>query len=156
VIVVVADASPLIALERINQLGLLKALFEEVLIPPAAAGEVAPRLVLPPWIRKRALQQPIAGEVLRASLGPGESEAISLALEVHADRLIVDERAGRRVAEALGLRVAGVLGLLVLSKQRGLIAAVRPQVESLLRVGFRADPDLVESVLRRAGEDVRP
>lgn len=155
-IVVVADASPLIALERINQLGLLKALFEEVLIPPAVAGEVAPRLVLPPWIRKRALQQPIAGEVLRASLGPGESEAISLALEVHADRLIVDERAGRRVAEALGLRVAGVLGLLVLSKQRGLIAAVRPQVESLLRVGFRADPDLVESVLRRAGEDVRP
>jgi predicted nucleic acid-binding protein len=30
-------------------------------------------------------------EVLRASLGPGESEAISLALEIRADRLIVDE-----------------------------------------------------------------
>jgi hypothetical protein len=60
VIVVVADASPLIALERIGQLGLLKALFEEVLIPPAVAGEVAPRLLLPPWIRERALQQPVA------------------------------------------------------------------------------------------------
>ena len=154
-IVVVADASPLIALERIGQLGLLKALFEEVLIPPAVAGEVAPRLVLPPWIRERALQQPIAGEVLRAALGPGESEAISLALEIRADRLIVDERAGRRVAEALGLRVAGVLGLLVLSKQRGLIPTLRPQIESLLRVGFRADPDLVERVLRRAGESVK-
>ncbi len=92
------------------------------------AGEVAPRLVLPPWIRERSLQQPIAGEVLRASLGPGESEAISLALEIRADRLIVDERAGRRVAEALGLRVAGVLGLLVLSKQRGLIPTLRPQI----------------------------
>jgi uncharacterized protein len=77
--------------------------------------------------------------VLRATLGPGESEAISLALEIHADRLIIDERAGRRVAEALGLRVAGVLGLLVLSKQRGLIPALRPQIESLVRVGFRAD-----------------
>ena len=31
-IVVVADASPLIALERIDQLGLLKALFGEVLV----------------------------------------------------------------------------------------------------------------------------
>lgn len=91
-IVVVADASPLIALERIGRLELLKALFEEVLIPPAVAAEVAPRLRLPPWICERALQHPIAREVLPATLGPGESEAISLALEIHADRLIIDER----------------------------------------------------------------
>jgi uncharacterized protein len=155
VIVVVADASPLIALQQIDQLELLKALFGEVFIPPAVAREVVPRLPLPSWIHERVLQQPIAGEILRASLGPGESEAISLALEIHADRLIVDERAGRRVAEGLGLRVAGVLGLLVLSKQRGLIPAVQPHVEALLQVGFRADPILVERILRRAGEDAR-
>jgi len=155
VIVVVADASPLIALERIGHLELLKALFGEVLVPPAVAAEVAPRLVLPPWICERALRQPIAREVLRATLGPGESEAISLALEIHADRLIIDERAGRRVAEALGLRVAGVLGLLVQSKQRGLIPALRPQIESLVRAGFRADPDLVERVLKVAGEEFK-
>jgi predicted nucleic acid-binding protein len=155
VIVVVADASPLIALERIGQLALLEALFGEILIPPAVAREVTPRLVLPPWIRERAPQHPIAAEVLRAALGPGESEAIGLALEIHADRLIVDERAGRRVAEALGLRVAGVLGLLVISKQRGLIPALRPQIESLLREGFRADPNLIGRVLRRAGEDLK-
>jgi predicted nucleic acid-binding protein len=41
VIVVVADASPLIALERIGRLELLKALFEEVLVPSAVAAEVA-------------------------------------------------------------------------------------------------------------------
>jgi predicted nucleic acid-binding protein len=33
------------------------------------------------------------------------------------------------VAEALGLRVAGVLGLLVLSKRRGLMPAVRLALE---------------------------
>lgn len=76
-IVVVADASPLIALERVGHLELLKALFGEVLVPPAVAAEVAPRLVLPPWICERALRQPISREVLRATLGPGESEAIS-------------------------------------------------------------------------------
>ena len=32
-IVVVADASPLIALQQIDQLALLKALFDEVVIP---------------------------------------------------------------------------------------------------------------------------
>lgn len=155
-IVVVADASPLIALDRIGRLELLKALFEEVLVPPAVAAEVAPRLALPPWIRERALQQPIAREVLRATLGPGESEAISLALETHADRVIIDERAGRRVAEALGLRVAGVLGLLVLAKHRGLIPALRPQIDALVGAGFRADTDLVERVLKAAGEEFKP
>jgi predicted nucleic acid-binding protein len=120
------------------------------------AREVGPRLALPPWVRERALQQPIAREVLRASLGPGESEAISLALEIHADRLIVDERAGRRVAEALGIRVAGVLGLLVLAKQRGLVPFVRPHLDALLQSGFRADPELVKRILRRAGEEARP
>jgi len=59
VIVVVADASPLIALQQIDQLALLKALFDEVVIPPAVAREVAPRLMLPSWIRERALLQPI-------------------------------------------------------------------------------------------------
>ena len=54
-----------------------------------------------------------------------------------ADRLIVDERAGRRVAGALGLRVAGVLGLLVLSEQRGrlvVVVAVGVKVRNRLRV----------------------
>jgi len=42
VIVVVADANPLIALQQIDQLGLLKALFGEVFVPPAVAREVTP------------------------------------------------------------------------------------------------------------------
>ena len=51
--------------------------------------------------------------------------------------------------------MAGVLGLLVLSKQRGLISAYDLSTDSLLRVGFRADPDLVERILK-GGEQARP
>lgn len=149
---VVSDASPLIALHQIDELKLLQGLFGEVVIPPAVAREVTPGVPLPPWVKTRTLQQPMAGEVLHASLGPGESEAISLAQEIHADWLLLDERAARRLAEGLGLPVAGTLGLLVRGKEKGLLDTVRSRVEALLAVGFRATPALVENILRQAGE----
>jgi len=132
VTLVVSDASPLIALQQIDELKLLRGLFGEVIIPPAVAREVA-SLSLPPWVKARSLQQPMAGDILHASLGAGESEAISLAQEIHANWLLLDERAGRRLAQALGLRVAGTLGLLNRAKEKGLLAAVRPHVETLVR-----------------------
>lgn len=126
----VSDASPLIALNLIDELKLLQGLFSEVLIPPAVAREVAPGVTLPAWVKTRALQQPMSGEILRASLGAGESEAISLAQELRAEWLLLDERAARRLAQGLGLPVAGTLGLLNRAKEKGLLKAVRPHVEA--------------------------
>lgn len=85
-------------------------------------------------------------------MGAGEREAICLALEAHASWVILDDRAGRHVARKLGLQVTGTLGVLLRSKQRGLIPAVRPAVETLVRSDFRASPQLLERVLRDAGE----
>jgi predicted nucleic acid-binding protein len=70
---VVSDASPLIALHQIEQLGLLGTIFGTVLIPPAVARE-ARTVERPSWILERALTQPLAPAVVRAGLGPGESE----------------------------------------------------------------------------------
>jgi hypothetical protein len=149
---VVADASPLIALHQVGELRLLQALFAEIHVPPAVAREI--RASVPPqlWIVERALTQPAAPLVLRASLGPGESEALSLALETHASRLLVDERAARRVAQALGLGVIGTLGVLLAAKRRGLVTEVRPLVEDLIRQGFWVSPHLVKHALDAAGE----
>ncbi len=130
---VVADASPLIAFQQIGQLNLLQKVFMEVIVPPAVAREIQPSVPPVPWIVQRALAQPIAPLVLRASLGAGESEALSLAVELRADRLLVDERAARRAAEALGLGVLGTLGILLAAKRKGLVAEVRPLVDELLR-----------------------
>lgn len=149
---VVSNASPLIALHQVDELKLLQGLFGEVHVPPAVAREVEPGITLPLWVKTRPLQQPMAGEVLRASLGPGESEAISLAQEIRAEWLLLDERAARRLAQALGLRVAGTLGLLNRAKEKGFLAAVRPPIEALLRAGFHASPALVERILSEAGE----
>jgi predicted nucleic acid-binding protein len=87
---VVADTSPLIALEQIGQLDLLRHLYRIVWIPPAVRHELVQgsrRLPdRPPWprchwIRTAGRSPRISGHLLRAGLGPGESEALALAAQ---------------------------------------------------------------------------
>jgi uncharacterized protein len=150
---VVADTSPLIALHQLGLLSLLQRIFGEIYVPPAVAREVGPGMPeLPSWIVVRTLAQPIALEVLRASLGPGESEALSLVLEVGADLIIVDDRPARRLALNLGLPVAGTAGVLLRAKRLDLIPEVRPLLDEIIRRGFRLSPAIRDKVLVDAGE----
>jgi hypothetical protein len=153
---VVVDASPLIAFQQIGHLPLLQALFTTLLVPNAVAREIAPSVPSQPWIVERQPSQPLAPQVLQASLGAGESEAISLALELRADRFIVDEKAARHLAQALGLRVIGTLGVLLAAKRKGLVPAVRALVEALLEKNFWISPQLVQRALAEVGEGTRP
>lgn len=152
-VLVVSNSSPLIALEQIGQLHLLQALFDTLLVPPAVVRETAPTVTLPKWVNERALTQQIGPQLLSSSLGPGESEAISLALEVGAQWLILDDRPARRLAQSLGLPVVGTLGVLLAAKRRGLLLdALRPQLDGLIKSGFFIAPDLQEQILDDAGE----
>jgi len=150
---VVADTSPLIALHQLGRLSLLQRIFGEIYIPPAVARELSPGVPdLPSWIVVRGLAQPIASEILRASLGAGESEAMSLALEVKAELLIVDDRPARRLALNLGISVAGTAGILLRAKQLGFVPEVRPLLDEIIRRGFRLSPAIREKALDDAGE----
>ncbi len=107
---VVADTSPLIALHQAGQLSLLQRLFGQIHIPPAVAQELRPGMPEPPaWIVVHPLAHPIASEILRASQGVGESEALALAMEVKAELVIVDDRPARRLAVNLSFPVVGTL-----------------------------------------------
>lgn len=91
-------------------------------------------------------------EELLHELQRGEAEAIALAEELGAD-LLIDEKAGRKVAIRLGLRVTGVVGLLVEAKHKGHIPAVLPMLERLRDdLGFYLSPKLFEDVRRDAQE----
>lgn len=151
--VVVADASVLIALARLDQLSLLEKVFGEVAIPPAVSREVAPSLPrLPGWVQTRTLRRALDARVVEAWLDPGETEAISLALETRADRVILDDLPARQLAKDLGLAVVGTAGVLFAAKQRGFIAAVRPPLDALRAAGFRLRQDVYEEILKAAGE----
>jgi len=81
-------------------------------------------------------------------LHAGERDAITLALSVHADAVLLDERRGRQEAEKRGLKVIGTLGALVAAHHRGLID-LRATIYALRQTSFHASPKLLASIVDR-------
>jgi len=77
---------------------------------------------------------------------------ISLALELRADRVVLDDLPARNLAQRLNIPFIGTLGILLAAKRRGLIPAIRELIDTLRRGGFRVANELYENVLRSAGE----
>src|SRR5436309_14135705 len=158
----VADSSPLIFLAKLKRLDLLRREAEEVLAPPAVLGEIAEQddeakhqieEAQRTWLEMRPVRDVRLLAVLKRELGDGEAEAITLALETHAARIVLDDLDARRLADRLGLKLVGTLGLLLASKLRGEIPSLRAEIDRLRNEGFRASPALVEAILRAAGEE---
>jgi uncharacterized protein len=85
-------------------------------------------------------------------LDPGETAAILLAEAIKADVLLIDERAGRKIASDRGIAVRGTLGVLVQARHLGALPALRPVLDALVGQGFRIAPALVREALARVGE----
>ena len=76
-----------------------------------------------------------------------------LALSLEAEVLLIDERAGFQVANALGIRTLGLLGVLLEAKNQQLIPKVRPLLDCLREeIGFWVKESLYLKVLVLAGE----
>jgi len=154
-VIVVSNASPICYLTLIDCLDLLPQLFVRTIIPrsvlrelrhrkaPAAVRELA--LAIPPWLEVRTSRT--RSRDLR--LQQGERDAIALAEHLHADLILLDDAAARRVAAARGLRVTGLLGVLVEGATRGLVD-LPDALDRLRQTNFRASPELLKTVLERA------
>jgi len=151
---IVADTSPLNYLVLIHQIILLPDLYGRVLIPESVLEELSaietPQLVrdwatnLPEWIEVLPAT-PIIDEGL-TRLHAGERDAISLALTVHSDAVLLDERRGRQEAENRGLKPIGTLGVLVTAHKRGLID-LSVTINVLRQTSFHASPKLLASIV---------
>ncbi|MEM8604997.1 MAG: DUF3368 domain-containing protein [Cyanobacteria bacterium P01_H01_bin.121] len=160
--IVVSDTSPINNLAAIHQLYLLHELYGTILIPEAVYRELtdpdfpvagATEVQAFDWIQTRAISDRSLVTALSNDLDLGEAEAIALAAEVQANRLLMDERRGRLVATRFKLRCTGILGVLVEAKSQGLIVAVKPLMDALIyQAGFWIAAPLYERVLQLSHE----
>jgi predicted nucleic acid-binding protein len=154
--IVIADTTPLHYLVLISQVNILYTLYGKVIIPEAVRRELqvqrTPDAVKrwianpPPWID--VCHGAVGKDSTLGWLDPGEREANMLAMALHADALIMDDRAGRREAERRGLRVIGTLRVLYDPAEVDLLD-LADAIDALQRAGFYADTRLAEYLLRR-------
>ena len=160
--IVVSDTSPLANLILIGKLELLEQLFGEILVPTAVHHEV---MKLKPlghdissyekaaWIKIRDAENQTKADELMQHLDEGESEAIALALEIHCNLILMDERLGTKIARTEGLSTIGLVGVLLLAKQKEIIHTLKPILTELKsKAGFWLGASLLEQVLHDAGE----
>src|SRR6266705_1562947 len=115
--IVVSDTSCITNLITIGAVDLLSSLFGEVIIPPAVERELRrTHPAMPGFIQVRVPADRAFIENLWRQLDQGEAEAIALAKELRADRLLIDEKDGRSIARREGLAIIGVLGILLLAR----------------------------------------
>jgi predicted nucleic acid-binding protein len=158
--IVVSNTSPLLYLYQVGHIDLLRELYGRIRIPSAVRMELqtgAEQGVAVPdasalgWIDEQVLSDRILLPAV-VDLGPGEAEAIALALSSPDSLLILDDRLGRRIARLSGVTYTGTLGVLLKAKQVGLLPSVAPVIEQLQETTMHLTPELIEMVLKDAGE----
>ena len=157
---VVINASPLIFLTRGHHAELLSHFAERILVPASVASELRAKtddnvtvgfLDSQDWIT--VIEDPdIPEQILYWGLGPGESAVLAVALAEKGREAIIDDLAGRKCADFLGVPVRGTLGIVLVAKERGLIPQARPVMEALIAGGMYLSRTVLDEALKRVDE----
>jgi predicted nucleic acid-binding protein len=156
---VVSDASSLRYLILLGAAEALPNLFARVVAPPEVIAELSrpktPEAVRA-WVAARPAWLEVKGPsrtMIAKGLGLGEREALSLALEIRAEAVLLDDRDAAKEAKARGLTVLGTLALLDEAACRGLIADLHATLDRLVKqTNFRVNPttdSIMSDMLRR-------
>lgn len=160
--IIISDTSPIINLAIIGQLDLIPKLYKQIIIPKAVFDEIVKNGEDLPssleiknalWVSVGTCQNESLLSKLLKELDQGEAEAIVLALELKADRILIDEINGREVATRLHLQTLGLLGILLEAKSNHLIPSVKPLMDALrTKARFFIHQSLYNQVLAIAKE----
>lgn len=157
--IVIADAGPLIAFARLNQLGLLPQIFGRVLVTDIVFAECAGRSDFP---ESALIHEAVTMRQLELCTSPdfsafaqkidaGEASAIAVAIDFGCG-VIMDDKAGRRMATNASVPVIGTVGVLVLAKRKGLVPLVKPLLKNFVASGYFLSEEIIAAALLASGE----
>ncbi len=157
---IIADAGPIIALCKIQELRLLEQLFEICCI----TKEVYQEVISGNDIAVNCLQSAVNHGYIKIEtvnnidadlqilLDPGEASAITLALKKKKYALLIDETKGRHIARQYKLSVIGLAGLLILAKKHRLIDNVLPLLIKVRNNGYWLSNHFLYEVAKLSNE----
>ncbi|MBF0475358.1 MAG: hypothetical protein HQK59_05890 [Deltaproteobacteria bacterium] len=147
----VCDTSVLIRLRKGNVLHHLLTLFDKLYIPLAVKDECRDEIVSK-IIQSSSFEIRRVNQVLGIDLGLGETEAISLAVELNIKTILIDDKDGIKKALQNGLKPIQSVELLVAVKVLGLIDSVKEVLETMkANEEYIADAEWLKC-LQKAGE----
>ncbi|MFK0572778.1 DUF3368 domain-containing protein [Endozoicomonas sp.] len=156
--IIVADASPLIALGQTPVLDHLKHLNLILMAPDAVLNECRvpgkPACLPIENAIHSGIIKPIADkpdnhpllQQLQSLLDNGEAQAIIAAMELNAC-IMIDEKKGRKEASKRGLKVIGSLTLLLQARKQNLIGPLKPITDLLRQNGIRYSDSVIHELL---------
>ena len=156
----VLNASPFIVLARAGYLDLIPKLVTRVVIPRAVVTEVlagsavdaaSEFLRKPSWLTVVDLTPPLS-PLAGWRLGLGESEVLEYARREIGTTAILDDRAARRAAHALGISVTGTLGVVAAAAHRGLLPSFAEAINTVRTCGLYVDEQLISRLLNDGSE----
>jgi predicted nucleic acid-binding protein len=134
----------------IDALQHLEKLYGSVLIPKSVANELdspgKPGSMLPQFIK--IIDIASTSPIETKKLDQGERDAISLALQLKASLILIDDRNGRTVAKELGLQVIGTLGILAEIAKNNTSFNLVDSLEKLDSTNFRINKHLKQQILQ--------
>ena len=81
-----------------------------------------------------------------------ELHAISIAIELNADLLIIDEKLGRIVATTIGFDITGLVGILITAKNKNLILSIKTALDKVILLGCRISKKIYNIALKSCNE----
>lgn len=156
--IIVADTGPLISLATVGHLFILEEIYPDYLLPVSVYHEVKQYSNLfnstgDLFLIEKHVRAVRANLFTNeASIGVGESEAISLCKELNAERLLIDDKEARTIAESLNIKCFGTLALLLQAKEHKLVPDIKSILISMVNKRRFFTPDLVNYVLKVANE----
>lgn len=154
------NSSVIIALSALGYLNKLELIFEETLIAKAVYEEICSagqglvgdreleEAINSHLIEVKTVKNQILVTALLDSLAVGEAETIALAVDEHADQIVLDDKAARRKAKTMKLNVIGTLRVLRMMYDAKIISKtdLLEALEKLKEIGFRISEDIIHKI----------